>query len=387
MLHSGIAVLSVTAALLLSLLFQSPTNEANFLLFVAAVMISAWYGGLGAGLMATALAVFASSYLLLPPLYTLNMADPNDVGHLGLFILVAVLISSLHQKVRSAQIRAEELARDREGLLLREKQARLEAEAAARARDEFVALVSHELRTPINAVLGWAEMLRRSGSSDGAFLSQALEVIERNGRAQAQLINDLLDISRITTGKLEIDTRPVELSTVIRAAIDVVRPEADSKQIELQAKLASGANQVMGDLNRLQQVMWNLLSNAVKFTPHGGRVEIRLMRLDSHFEVTVSDSGKGIRGDFLPCVFERFSQANAVRGQGGLGLGLAIARQIVELHGGTIEAESPGEGLGSTFRVKLPLLTTEIGWNLPGRDQLGSISGEGGSSLFAASEH
>jgi signal transduction histidine kinase len=387
LLHSGIAALSVTAALLLSLLFQSPTNEANFLLFVAAVMISAWYGGLGAGLMATALAVFASSYFLLPPLYTLNMADPNDVGHLGLFILVAVLISSLHQKVRSAQIRAEELARDREELLLREKQARLEAEAAARARDEFVALVSHELRTPINAVLGWAEMLRRSGSSDKAFLNQALEVIERNGRTQAQLINDLLDISRITTGKLDIDTRPVELSAVIRAAIDVVRPEADSKQIQLQPMLAPGANQVLGDLNRLQQVMWNLLSNAVKFTPHGGRVEIYLVRADSHLEVTVSDNGKGIREDFLPCVFERFSQADAARGHAGLGLGLAIARQIVELHGGTIAAQSPGEGLGSTFRVMLPLLTGARGGGQSGRNELRAVGGEEGLTVMAASDH
>jgi signal transduction histidine kinase len=213
-------------------------------------------------------------------------------------------------------------------------------------------------------------MLRRSGSSDKAFLNQALEVIERNGRTQAQLINDLLDISRITTGKLDIDTRPVELSAVIRAAIDVVRPEADSKQIQLQPMLAPGANQVLGDLNRLQQVMWNLLSNAVKFTPHGGRVEICLVRADSHLEVTVSDNGKGIREDFLPCVFERFSQADAARGHAGLGLGLAIARQIVELHGGKIEAESPGEGLGSTFRVRLPLLTGTRGGGQSGRNKL-----------------
>jgi signal transduction histidine kinase len=386
LLRYGVPGLSVPVGLLLSLLLQPSMNETNFLLFVAAVMISTWYGGLGAGLLATALAVLFSSYFLLPPLYTLDMADPNDVVHLGLFILVAVLLSSLHQKVRSAQLKAEELARDSEELLLREKQARVEAEAASRARDEFVAMVSHELRTPITAVLGWAEILRRSDSSDKAFLTQALEAIERNAKTQAHLINDLLDISRITTGKLALDMRPVELSTVINAALDVVRPEADAKQIQLQATLAPGADLVSGDLNRLQQVIWNLLSNAIKFTPQGGRVEIHLVRAESQSEIAVSDNGKGIRPEFLPRVFDRFSQFDSASRHGGLGLGLAIARQIVELHGGTIEAASPGEGLGSTFKVRLPILTATKSRTQTEGELLRTDDREGGFGTLAASE-
>ena len=386
LLRYGIAVLSVATGLLLSLLLQPLANETNFLLFVAAVMISAWYGGLGAGLLATALAVLVSSYFLLPPLYTLNMADPDDVVHLGLFILVALLISSLHQKVRSAQRQAEELAQERQELLLREKQARVEAEAATRARDEFVAMVSHELRTPITAILGWAEMLRRSNGSDADSFQYSIKAIERNAWVQAQIINDLLDISRIISGKLSIIMRPVELSTVINAALDVVRPDADAKVIQLEVGLTPVESLVSGDMRRLQQVMWNLLSNAIKFTPRGGRVQIHLVRADSKWEITVTDNGKGIRPDFLPRVFERFSQSEPANKHGGLGLGLTIARQIVEMHGGTIEAESPGEGLGSTFRVKLPVSPLARSRNQSEQAQLRAIGDEGGFNAIAASE-
>jgi signal transduction histidine kinase len=354
----GFAGLSVVTALLLSLLLQPLTRETNFLLFVAAVMISAWYGGLVAGLLATLLAVLVSSYFLLPPLYALNLADPDDVAHLALFMLVAILISSLHHKVRTAQQRAEELARDREELLSREQQARLAAEAAARSRDEFIAMVSHELRTPITAILGWAEMLKRFGDRDTSSAAQILEAIERNAKRQALLINDLLDSSRIMAGKLHLDLRPVDLSTVIYAALEIARPAADAKQIQVQVMIAPDQGLVSGDSSRLEQVMWNLLTNAIKFTPCGGRVEIHLNRSDSYLEIAVCDTGKGIPAEFLPFVFERFSQFGDTdaRRQGGLGLGLAIARHVVELHGGTIEAESPGEGRGSTFKVRLPAL-------------------------------
>jgi signal transduction histidine kinase len=359
-LRYSISVLSVATGLLFALLWQQ-TNETNFLLFVAAVMVSAWYGGLGAALLATTLAVLVSSFFLLPPLYTLNLADSEDVGHLGLFILVAVFISSLHQKVRSAQRRAEVLAGEREILLLREQEARVEAEVATRARDEFLAMVSHELRAPINTILGWSEILKLSGSSDKASFSKAIEAIERNSRNQSRLINDLLDSSRILAGKFHVDMHQIDLTNVVQAALEAVRQAADAKQIQLQVKSVAGVGLVSGDPNRLQQVMWNLLSNAIKFTPCGGHIKVQLQRVTSQLELAVSDTGIGIRPDFLPFVFDRFSQSDHtnVRRHEGLGLGLAIARQIVELHGGTIEAESPGAGLGSTFRIKLPAPTEE----------------------------
>jgi signal transduction histidine kinase len=386
LLRYSIPVFSVTAGLMLSLLLAPLTNEAAFLLFVAAVMVSAWYGGLGASLLATALAVLTSSYFLLPPLYTLNMADPNDVVHLGLFILVAVLISSLHQKVRSAQRQAEELARGKEELLSREKTARVEAEAATRARDEFVAMVSHELRTPITAILGWAELLKRCGNSDTASINQALEAIERNARMQAHLINDLMDISRINTGNLKLDMRPVELSTVINAALDAVRPTAAAKHIQFRVMLDPGPGLVFGDLNRLQQVVWNLLSNAIKFTPREGSIQIRLARVASQLEVAVSDNGKGISQEFLPRVFEPFSQSDTASKYGGLGLGLAIARELVELHGGTIEVKSPGEGLGSTFRIKLPAFIATESQSQSKREQPEDNDAESGLKTLVASE-
>jgi signal transduction histidine kinase/ActR/RegA family two-component response regulator len=242
---------------------------------------------------------------------------------------------------------------------LYEEQVRIrdEAEAANRAKDEFLATVSHELRTPLNAIMGWTQILRR-GEYDEDALRHAVETIERNSKSQAQLINDILDVSRIITGNLRLEVRPVEVASVIKAAVDTVRPAAEAKEIKIQTLLDSGAGPVSGDAGRLQQVVWNLLSNAVKFTPKGGRVQVRLELADSHLEVIISDTGKGIRQDFLPYVFDRFRQADssASRTQGGLGLGLAIVRHLVELHGGTVRAYSDGEGEGSTFTVSLPLM-------------------------------
>jgi signal transduction histidine kinase/ActR/RegA family two-component response regulator len=245
---------------------------------------------------------------------------------------------------------------ERARLLVLEQAARKQAEEANRMKDEFLATLSHELRTPLNAILGWVQVLR-TGKLDEAAGARALETIERNSRAQAQLIADLLDVSRIITGKLRLDSKPVELHRIIDATLDSVRPAADAKGIQLSLSLAPMASPVLGDSDRLQQVVWNLLSNAIKFTPRGGQVEIRLREVGANAVLQVNDSGIGIRPDFLPYVFDRFRQAESTltRSHGGLGLGLSIVRHLVELHGGTVEVESAGEGQGSSFAVRLPL--------------------------------
>ncbi len=231
-----------------------------------------------------------------------------------------------------------------------------EAQAANRLRDEFLATVSHELRTPLNAILGWAQLLR-DGKLDADGSCHAFEIIERNAKIQASLIEDILDVSRIITGKLRLDAEAVELVPLTEAAIDVVRPAAQAREIQLAVSLDPRAGSIRGDVNRLQQVVWNLLSNAIKFTPEGGRVMIRLERVDNNARIVVSDTGIGIKPEFLPHVFDRFRQADSAftRKHGGLGLGLAIVRHLVEMHGGTVRAESDGEGRGATFIVSLPL--------------------------------
>lgn len=246
---------------------------------------------------------------------------------------------------------------ERERLLRNERAARAEAEDASRLKDEFLATVSHELRTPLTAVLGWAHLLL-GGQLDERSSTHAVETIERNALSQQQLIEDLLDVSRIITGKLRLDVRPVDSASFIEASIEAVRPAAEAKDIRLRKVMERSASSVSGDQARLQQVVWNLLSNAIKFTPRGGQVEVRLKRAHSHLEISVSDTGQGIKPEFLPFVFDRFRQADGTttRQHGGLGLGLAIVRQLVELHGGTVEVESRGEGEGATFTVKLPLL-------------------------------
>jgi PAS domain S-box-containing protein len=247
--------------------------------------------------------------------------------------------------------------REHAQLLAREKLARAQAEEASRLKDEFLATISHELRTPLNAILGWSRMLRDGKLNPGAS-AQALEVVVRNAGIQSQLIEDLLDVSRIISGKLRLDADPVELALVIQSALDSVRPAAEAKCINLQSTLAHDVAPIRGDASRLQQVAWNLLSNAIKFTPKGGSIQITLARVQSHAEIVVSDTGQGIKREFLPYVFDRFRQADATstRTHGGLGLGLAIVRHLVELHGGSVAAESPGEGQGATFTVKLPLM-------------------------------
>jgi PAS domain S-box-containing protein len=250
--------------------------------------------------------------------------------------------------------RAEE--RKRVSLLSREQEARRDAESANRLKDEFLATLSHELRTPLNAIMGWAHLLR-TGSLDEATAARAMETIDRNAKAQNQLINDILDVSRIITGKLHLTVQPVDPAAVVEAALDTVRPAAAAKEIRIEASLEPSLGTVSGDPDRLQQVVWNLLSNAIKFTPKTGRVQVRLRRVEAQALIVVTDSGQGISPEFLPHVFERFRQGDAstTRSHVGLGLGLAIVRHLVELHGGTVEAASGGEGQGATFSVHLPL--------------------------------
>ncbi len=242
-------------------------------------------------------------------------------------------------------------------LLVRAERARSEAEAANRMKDEFLATLSHELRTPLTSLLGWSSVLREA-KRDEKVLNQGLEAIDRNAHVQAQLIDDLLDVSRIVSGKLNLDVRPLEISSVTRAAINVVRPAADAKNITLDYSAEPGLGAISADSARLQQIVWNLLSNAVKFTPQGGQITIRLEQDGSHAKITVKDTGQGIEAEFLPRVFDRFRQADSstTRSFGGLGLGLAIVRHLVELHGGTVSAESEGVGKGATFCATFPLL-------------------------------
>ena len=247
----------------------------------------------------------------------------------------------------------ERLAR----LLESERAARAAAEHVGRVKDEFLATLGHELRTPLNAILGWATIIR-TGGHDAGDVAEGIEVIERNARAQGQIIEDLLDMSRIISGKVRLDVRRVDLAAVVAAAADTARPAAAGKNVRLQvvADPAQGFD-LTGDAGRLQQVMWNLLSNAVKFTPKGGHVRVTLGRIDSHVEVAVTDTGEGIDAAFLPHVFDRFRQADATttRRHGGLGLGLSIVKQLVELHGGSVTVASPGPGRGTTFVVALPV--------------------------------
>ncbi|HEX4999994.1 MAG TPA: PAS domain S-box protein [Terriglobia bacterium] len=249
----------------------------------------------------------------------------------------------------------KQVEQERERILLQEKRAREEAEEANRLKDEFLATISHELRTPLTAILGWAHLLTGGDLSESK-ARHALEVIEQSAKAQARLVDDILDTSRIITGRLQFDARPVDIERVFQAAIDVIRPSAEAKQIDLRVSIGGMDKIVFGDANRLQQVIWNLLSNAVKFTRQGGHIEARINRRAGQIEISVTDSGIGIEPQFLPFVFDRFRQADSAstRRYGGLGLGLAIVRHVVEMHGGSVSATSPGKGLGSTFTVRFP---------------------------------
>ena len=249
---------------------------------------------------------------------------------------------------------------ERSALLASAQAARAEADTANSIKDEFLAMVSHELRTPLTSILGWSQLLA-SGNLNEPESKRALETILRNARAQKEIIDDLLDISRIITGKLRLDVSSVEMNRVIEGVVEGVRPAADARNIQLQTEIDPRTGPISGDPERLQQIIWNLLSNAIKFTPEGGRVEVRLERSDSHVEITISDTGQGIGPELLLHVFDRFRQfdSSSRRRHGGLGLGLSIVRQLVELHGGTVTAESPGAGAGTTFKVILPVTSVQ----------------------------
>ena len=266
---------------------------------------------------------------------------------------------------KRAEAALQRAAEERKMLLESERAARTAAERMSDVKDEFLATLSHELRTPLNAILGWTQLLR--SAPEGADYLKGLETIERNARVQTQLIDDLLDMSRITSGKVRLDIQPLHPITFIEAALETVRPAADAKGIRMEALLDPAAGPISGDPGRLQQVIWNLLSNAIKFTPKDGKVQLVLERVNSHVEISVADTGPGIKTEFLPHLFERFRQGDAstTRNVGGLGLGLSIVKNLVELHGGTVSARSAGEGLGTTMTVHLPLTavhrTTAVG--------------------------
>ena len=353
-------------------------NAEPFTLFYAAVMVSAYLGGLWPGLLATVLSAAAVHLLWFGSSYFHTVRHPEAEISTVLFLIVASFISYLCESLHAARRRAEaaleaaahEAARrglserraqeERDQLLASERTARGEAERASRMKDEFLSTLSHELRTPLNAILGWAQILR-SGDFDQDETTRGLEVIERNAMIQAQLIEDLLDMSRIVSGKISFDLKQLELSDIVDAAVQTVSLAADEKAISLQVSLDEGEYPVKGDSARLQQVVYNLLTNAIKFTPRGGRVEVELTRFRREVEFVVRDSGQGIKPDFLDYVFDRFRQADAstTRKYGGMGLGLAIVRQLVELHGGSVRAHSEGEGSGAAFTVRLPLNLTE----------------------------
>ncbi|HSG40266.1 MAG TPA: ATP-binding protein, partial [Thermoanaerobaculia bacterium] len=285
----------------------------------------------------------------------------DEVGQLGqAFDAMAEALAAKEAELRDHAGRLEQRVREQTAELRelygRERELRRNAEEANRVKDEFLSTVSHELRTPLNAILGWTWLLG-NGKLDGEGRGRAVATIERNARAQSQIIDDLLDVSRIITGKLRLQVDAVDLIQVIEAALDSIRPAADAKEITIERRLDPAAARAKGDPHRLQQVVWNLLSNAVKFTPRGGRMEVSLGLRHSQIEIQVSDTGIGISSDFLAHVFDRFRQADSssTRSHGGLGLGLAIVRHLVELHGGTVEARSAGEGSGAAFLVRLPV--------------------------------
>jgi signal transduction histidine kinase/ActR/RegA family two-component response regulator len=340
----AVAVTAVAGAGLVAIGLRPALDGAVTPLFLAAVIVACWYGGRRPALVATGLALIVSEIIF----------DTPSLGRAGVFVGVAVLGVWLHGRAVEARERAEALARAREQLVRQEQAARADAETAGRSKDEFLAALSHELRTPLNALMGWIWWLRRGGL-DADRQERALETIERNTASLAQLIEDLLDVARIVTGKLRLSVREVEPAPVIAAAIESLRPAADAKSIALAVSLDETMGSLVADPDRLQQIVWNLLSNAIKFTPDKGRVDVTLHAAGSDVVIEVRDSGQGIPAALLPHVFERFRQADARRPITGLGLGLSIVRHLVEMHGGAVRAASPGEGRGATFTVTLPL--------------------------------
>jgi signal transduction histidine kinase len=338
-----VAVLAVCGAILLKLALRPIARHDEAALgFFAAVMFASYFGGLVPGLLATALSAVASDFLFLTPVNTFSIWHWADGLRLTQFLVEGGLISTMGGSLRKAQQRAETERR--------------RVEAANHAKDDFLATVSHELRTPLGAILGWTHLLKTSTGMDSDKLDAA-DAIERNARMQSQLIEDLLDISRITGGRMRLALRPMRPAQSIRAAIETVSPAASAKGVTITSDVQP-VGLVAGDPDRLQQIVWNLIANAIKFTSAGGTVRVRLYAENAQVIMQVSDTGIGIAPEFLPHLFERFEQADTgvTRRHAGLGLGLAIVRHLVELHGGTVDAHSDGLGHGSTFSVMLPQL-------------------------------
>ena len=292
----------------------------------------------------------------------------------------AKVTQDLTEKMKSEQQQAQ---------LVREQAAREEAEKTNRLKDEFLAVLSHELRTPLNAIVGWAHLLRSSPTLAPTQIGRGLEAIERNANIQTQIVSDVLDVSRMTSGKIRLSPRRMDPGEIVSAAIDTVRPAADAKRQDLKCHLPKAPEYVYGDPDRLQQVIWNLLQNAVKFTPAGGRIEATLARRDSHVELVISDTGIGIEPGFLPYVFDTFRQADSSssRRHGGLGLGLAIVKRLVELHGGQVEAHSEGQGRGTAITVRLPLMPLLPGAAGVSRDGNGTTVRLDGVSVLVVDDH
>jgi signal transduction histidine kinase len=341
----GIAALFTGLALLISLLMQAMTGGRVMIMpFFPAVIAVALYAGVGPAV-ASALVtmiVAAVSWRGSAPV------EPNDLWTLTMFTVSVALIIVIATRLRQAE-------RRRTALLLLETKAREEAERVGRMKDEFLATLSHELRNPLSAIVGWAQVLHTQPLPPQVM--RGLEIIERNARAQTRIIDELLDMSRIVAGTTRLEIRTVDLQKVIDSSITPVHPAANAKRIAIEKVGAGGAGVFACDPNRIQQVLWNLLSNAVKFTPEGGKVEVIVAAASHHAQIQIRDTGIGLAPEFLPFVFDRFRQADPsiTRAHAGLGLGLSICKHLVELHGGTIRADSEGLGKGATFTIRLPL--------------------------------
>jgi signal transduction histidine kinase len=328
-------------------------NVDPTLLIILTLIAASWYGGLGPGLVVAALFEGLLDYFAYPPKDMTRFAVV--ALNRGLLFFCLALFTSAR---RAAEHKLHEQQRELEKALGRERAARAEAEAANRVKDEFLATVSHELRTPLNAMVGWAALLTHR-EVDEATARRAAETIERNARVQANIVEDILDVTRIAAGGLRVTMRSLQLGPVIQDALETIRPLAKEKALTVEAELQNNVV-IAGDADRLRQIGWNLFSNAVKFTPPGGRIDVTLRRTDGDAELKVRDTGIGIPADFMPHLFERFRQADPsmTREGTGLGLGLALVHHLVELHGGAVTAESEGKDRGATFVVKLPLATT-----------------------------
>ncbi len=342
------------ATILRTLIYVIFHEQIPYTTFYPAVMLTGLCCGLTWALATTALSALAASFWLSPlgrPLIT----EANDLTGMALFLLVSSLISWLAARVREHRRELERAAEERQKLFAAEQVARKEAERANRAKDDFLAAVTHELRTPLSSIVGWVQLVRRNALAKDE-LQTAMESIERSAKIQAQLITDLVDLSRVRMGKLRLEAKPVCLSDILRSATQTVLPSAKARGIDLVVSIRQSIGPVLADTDRLHQIVWNLLTNAIKFTPTGGSVRVTANDNAGDAELVVADTGEGIDASFLPMVFDRFRQEASGPHKGGLGLGLAITKELVELHGGSIRAASDGKGRGTTFTVVLPKL-------------------------------